>query len=64
MMQGFHREFQGKDIAYYVMRLEGKLNEIQVKHLNRISEAETARVHSRCCCMALGTPLRGDQCQM
>ena len=44
MMQGFYRESQGrsKSVAYYVMRLEGKLNEIQVKHLNRVSEVETA----------------------
>ena len=44
MMQGFYREYKGrsKSIAQCIARLEGKLNEIQVKHLNRVSEAETA----------------------
>ena len=32
MMQGFYRESLGrsKSVAYYVKRLEGKLNEIQI----------------------------------
>ena len=44
MMQGFYRESQGRSesVACYVVRLEGKLNEIQVKHWNRVSEVETA----------------------
>ena len=29
-------------LAYYIARLEGKLNEIWVKHQNRVSEVETA----------------------
>ena len=43
-MQGFYRESQGRreSIAHYIARLEGKLNEIWVKHLNRVSEMETA----------------------
>ena len=37
MIQGFYGESQGrsKSVACYVVRLEGKLNEIQVKHWNR-----------------------------
>ena len=44
MMQGFYRESQGrsKSVAHYLARLEGKLNGIWVKYLNRVSEAETA----------------------
>ena len=44
MMQGFYRESQGrsKSVTYYVARLEGKLKEISVKHLNKVSEAEAA----------------------
>ena len=44
MMQGFYRESQGRSesIAHYIARLEGKLNEIQVKHPKRVSEVETA----------------------
>ena len=43
MMQGLYRESQGRSesVAHCVTRLVGKLNEIQVKHSNRISEAET-----------------------
>ena len=43
MMQGFYRKFQerGKSVTCYLVRLEGKLNEIQVKHPNRVSEVET-----------------------
>ena len=45
MMQGFYRESQGrsKPVVCYVGSLEGKLNEIQVKHPNRVSEAETTQ---------------------
>ena len=45
MMQGFYMESQGriKSVTHYIARLEEKLNEIQVKHLYRVSEAETAR---------------------
>ena len=44
MMQGFYKESQGrtKSVAHYIARLEGKLNKIQVKNLNRASEVETA----------------------
>ena len=44
MIQGFYRESQGrsKSVSHYVARLEGKLNEIQVKHPNTVSAAETA----------------------
>ena len=44
MMQGFYRESWGrsKSIAHYIAILKGKLNEIGVKHLNRVSEEETA----------------------
>ena len=44
MMQGFYRESQGRSesVACYIDRLEGKLNEICVKHLNRVSETGTA----------------------
>ena len=44
MMQGSYREFQGmsESVACYIVRLEGKLNEIWVKHLNRVSEEKTA----------------------
>ena len=43
MMQGFQRESQGRSeyIAHYIVRLEGKQNEIEVKHPNRFSEVET-----------------------
>ena len=43
MMQGFYRESheRGMSVAHYVARLESKLNEIQVKHQNRVSEMET-----------------------
>ena len=43
-IQGFYRESQGRSesIACYTARLEGKLNAIWVKHLKRVSEAETA----------------------
>ena len=44
MMQGFYWESQerSESVAYYIAGLEGKLNEIQVKHLNRVSEADTS----------------------
>ena len=44
MMQEFYRESErrSESIAHYVMILEGKLNKIQVKHPNRVSEEETA----------------------
>ena len=44
MNQGFYRESQGisESVAHYVARLEGKLNEICVNHLIRVSETETA----------------------
>ena len=44
MMQELYRESQGRSesAAYYITGLEGKLIENQVKHLNRVSEAETA----------------------
>ena len=40
MMYGFYRKSQGKSesVACYIARLEGKLNEIWIKHLNRVSE--------------------------
>ena len=43
MMQGFYRESQGRSesFAHHITRLEGKLNEIQVKQPNQASEAET-----------------------
>ena len=43
MMQGFYKGSQEKSesIACYVARLEGKLNEIWVKHPSMVSEAET-----------------------
>ena len=49
-MQGFFRESQGrsKSVTHYVARLEGKLNEIQVKHPNRVSEVETTRYIRDC----------------
>ena len=42
-MQGFYRASQGRSesVAHYVARLEGKLNDIQVKHPSWVSEAET-----------------------
>ena len=44
MMQEFYRESQRRNesITCYVTRLEGKLNEIQVKHLDRVFKVETA----------------------
>ena len=44
MMQGFYMESQGRNesIAHYIARLKGKLNEIQIKHQNRVSEVITA----------------------
>ena len=43
LMQGFCRESQGrsKSVTHYVVRLEGKLNKIQIKLTNRVSEVET-----------------------
>ena len=40
MMQGFYRESQGRNesVVHYVARLEGTLNELQVKHLYRFFE--------------------------
>ena len=60
MMQGFYRESQGrrKSIVHYVARLGGKLNEIQVKHLNRVSEVETARYIRDHLFFGLGKPLQ------
>ena len=45
MVWGFYRESQGRNesVAHYVARLEGKLIETHVKHLNSASEVETAR---------------------
>ena len=44
ILQGFYRESEGrsKPVAHDIARLEGKLNEIHIKHLNRVSAAETA----------------------
>ena len=44
VMQGSYRGSKGRSesIAHYIARLEAKLNEIHVKYLNRVSEAETA----------------------
>ena len=44
IMQGFYRESQGsgETIAHYIASLDCKLDEIHVKHLNRVSEAEAA----------------------
>ena len=55
MMQGFYRESQerSKSVIHYVTRLEGKLNNIQVKHPNRISDAEPWGILGIICCMAL-----------
>ena len=44
MMWGFYTvPSKSKFIAHYIARLEGKLNEVQVKHPNRVSKAETAQ---------------------
>ena len=58
MMQGFYRESQGrsKSIGHCVMRLKGKLNEILVKHPNRVSEVELPDIFGIVCVMALGNP--------
>ena len=44
MMQGFYRESQGRNesVAHYVTRLQSKLNDIHVKHPNRVSKKERA----------------------
>ena len=59
LMHGFYRESQGKSksIACYIARLEGKLNEIQVKHPNRVSEVETAGYIRDCLFYGLRKPL-------
>ena len=43
MMQEFCRESQGrsKSVTHYVVRLEGKLNKLQIKLTIRVSEEET-----------------------
>ena len=60
MMQGFYRESQGrsKSIVHYVVSLEGKLNEIQVKYPNRTSEAETTGYIRNCLFYGLRKPLK------
>ena len=59
MMQGFYRETQGRSVsvAHYTARLEGKPNEINVKDLNRVSEAETAGYIRGCLFHGLRKPL-------
>ena len=59
MMQGFYRESQerSKSVACHVARLEGKLNKIQVKHLNRVSEVETDGYIRYCSFYGLRKPL-------
>ena len=60
MIQGFYRESQGrsKSITHYVMRLEGKLNKIWVKHPNQVSEVETAEYIWDCLFYGLRKPLQ------
>ena len=59
MMQGFYRKSQerSKYVDHYVARLDGKLNEIHVKHPNRVSEVETARYIQDCLFYDLMKPL-------
>ena len=59
MMHEFYRESQvrSKFIAHYVARLEGKLNKIYVKHLNRVSEMETTGYIRDCLFYGLRKPL-------
>ena len=58
MMQGFCRESQGssESIAHYMAQLEGKLNEIHVKHMNRVYEVETAGYIRECLFYGLRNP--------
>ena len=59
MMQQFYRESQGRSesVTHYIMRLEGKLNDISVKHQNRVSEAETTGYIRVQCLYHLRKPL-------